>query len=128
MTGDPDLVEAAREFDQVLLLWSLGLTPLERLRACTQATSTLERLHQASCDASTTRTLTSCPSSRRPTWTGSSRCCRPMTPWSATRRGVVSSRARSRSAVTVELVVPEVTSSLMIKTDPDAGARPRPQI
>jgi len=47
---DPDLVEAAREVDQTLLRWSLGLTPLERLRACTQATSTLERLRHASRD------------------------------------------------------------------------------
>lgn len=45
---DPELVEAAREVDQTLLRWSLGLTPLERLRACTQATSTLERLRHAS--------------------------------------------------------------------------------
>lgn len=47
---DPELVEAAREVDQTLLRWSLGLTPLERLRACTQATSTLERLRHASLD------------------------------------------------------------------------------
>ena len=47
---DPDLVDAAREVDQTLLRWSLGLTPLERLRACTQATSTLERLCHASRD------------------------------------------------------------------------------
>lgn len=40
---DPELVEAAREVDQTLFRWSLGLTPLERLCACTQATSTLER-------------------------------------------------------------------------------------
>lgn len=47
---DPDLIAAAREIDRTLLRWSLELTPLERLRACTQATSTLERLRHASRD------------------------------------------------------------------------------
>lgn len=47
---DPELVEAAREVDRTLIRWSLGLTPLERLRACTRATSTLERLRHASRD------------------------------------------------------------------------------
>ncbi len=47
---DPELVMAAREIDRTLLRWSLGLTPLERLRACTQATGTLERLRHASRD------------------------------------------------------------------------------
>ena len=45
---DPELVEASHEIDRTLLRWALGLTPLERLRACTQATSTLERLCHAS--------------------------------------------------------------------------------
>ncbi|MBK7830061.1 hypothetical protein [Nannocystis sp.] len=45
---DPELVEASHEIDRTLLRWALGLTPLERLRACTQATSTLERLRHAS--------------------------------------------------------------------------------
>ena len=45
---DPELVEAAREIDRTLLRWSLSLTPMERLHACTQATSTLERLRRAS--------------------------------------------------------------------------------
>jgi hypothetical protein len=44
---DPELVAAAHEVDRTLLRWSLGLTPLERLRACTQATGTLERLRHA---------------------------------------------------------------------------------
>ncbi len=47
---DPELVEASYEIDRTLLRWSLGLTPLERLRACTQATNTLERLRRASLD------------------------------------------------------------------------------
>lgn len=45
---DPDLVQASREIDRTLLRWSLGLTPLERLRACSQATATLDRLRHAS--------------------------------------------------------------------------------
>ncbi len=47
---DPELLEASYEIDRTLLRWSLGLTPLERLRACTQATSTLERLRRAALD------------------------------------------------------------------------------
>lgn len=47
---DPDLTKASYEIDRTLLRWSLGLTPIERLRACTQATSTLERLRRASPD------------------------------------------------------------------------------
>lgn len=45
---DPELVEAAREIDRTLLRWSLSLTPLERLRACSQAAATLARLRNAS--------------------------------------------------------------------------------
>lgn len=44
---DPELVEASYEVDLTLLRWALGLTPLERLRACTQATETLARLRHA---------------------------------------------------------------------------------
>ena len=40
--------QASREIDRTLLRWSLGLTPLERLRACSQATATLDRLRHAS--------------------------------------------------------------------------------
>lgn len=43
---DPDLLEAANEVDVSLLRWSLGLTPLERLRACTRTAGTLERLRR----------------------------------------------------------------------------------
>ncbi|MEM9459382.1 MAG: hypothetical protein AAGF11_34705 [Myxococcota bacterium] len=43
---DPQLVAAADEVDVSLLWWSLGLTPLERLRACTRTASTLERLRR----------------------------------------------------------------------------------
>ena len=41
---DPDLVAAVDEVDWTLLRWSLGLSPLERIRACSQATRTLGRL------------------------------------------------------------------------------------
>lgn len=43
---DPDLVEAAREVDLSLLSHSLSLSPLERLRACTSTTRTLEALRR----------------------------------------------------------------------------------
>ena len=43
---DPELLEAADEIDASLLHWSLGLTPLERLRACTRMAGTLERLRR----------------------------------------------------------------------------------
>jgi hypothetical protein len=43
---DPELLEAANEVDVTLLRWSLGLTPLERLRACTRTVDTLERLRR----------------------------------------------------------------------------------
>jgi hypothetical protein len=43
---DSELVEAAREVDLSLLRWSLGLTPLERLRSCTRMASTLDRLRR----------------------------------------------------------------------------------
>jgi len=44
---DPDLIAAVDEVDWTLLRWSLGLSPLERLRACSQATRTLGRLRDA---------------------------------------------------------------------------------
>jgi hypothetical protein len=44
---DPDLVEASHEVDRTLLRWSLELTPLERLRACTRTATTLELLRGA---------------------------------------------------------------------------------
>lgn len=47
---DPELVEAAREIDRTLLRWSLSLTPLERLRACSRTAATLARLRHASRD------------------------------------------------------------------------------
>ena len=45
---DPELLAAADEVDVTLLRWSLSLSPLERLRACTKATRALERLRYAS--------------------------------------------------------------------------------
>lgn len=47
---DPELVEAAREVDLSLLRWSLGLTPLERLRARTTTTGILARLRHGPTD------------------------------------------------------------------------------
>lgn len=44
---DPLIVEAAREVDGTLLDWALGLSPRERLRACTKATAALEHLREA---------------------------------------------------------------------------------
>ena len=41
---DPELVEAVQNVDLSLLRWSLGLTPLERLRACAGTARTLDRL------------------------------------------------------------------------------------
>ncbi|HEY6476696.1 MAG TPA: hypothetical protein VI456_08940 [Polyangia bacterium] len=38
---DPLIVEAAREVDPTLLDWALGLSPRERLRACSNATGAL---------------------------------------------------------------------------------------
>ena len=43
---DPELLEAADEVDVSLLRWSLGLTPMERLRSCTRTAGTLERLRR----------------------------------------------------------------------------------
>lgn len=43
---DPELVEASREVDRTLLRWSLELSPLERLRACTRTTTTLSFLRR----------------------------------------------------------------------------------
>lgn len=43
---DPDLVEAVQDVDLSLLRWSLGLTPLERLRACAGTARTLDRLRR----------------------------------------------------------------------------------
>ncbi len=43
---DPDVVEASYEVDRTLLRWSLGLTPLERLRSSAGTTTTLENLRR----------------------------------------------------------------------------------
>ncbi|MCA9655604.1 MAG: hypothetical protein KC501_37185 [Myxococcales bacterium] len=43
---DPELVAASWEIDVTLLRWSLGLTPLERLRASLRTAGTLERLRR----------------------------------------------------------------------------------
>jgi hypothetical protein len=40
---DPLIVEAAREVDGTLLDWMLGLSPRERLRACSNASRALGR-------------------------------------------------------------------------------------
>ncbi|MCH9685105.1 MAG: hypothetical protein K0V04_26950 [Deltaproteobacteria bacterium] len=45
---DPELLQAADEVDVSLLRWSLGLTPLERLRACTTTASALDWLRRGS--------------------------------------------------------------------------------
>lgn len=47
---DPELVEAVQDVDLSLLRWSLGLTPLERLRACAGTTRTLDRLRHGTTD------------------------------------------------------------------------------
>ena len=44
---DPLIVEAAREVDGTLLDWALGLSPRERLRACTKATAALGKFGNA---------------------------------------------------------------------------------
>lgn len=43
---DPLLVEAADDVDLELLRWFQSLSPLERLRACSRATSTLGRFRR----------------------------------------------------------------------------------
>jgi hypothetical protein len=40
---DPLIVEAAREVDGTLLDWMLGLSPRDRLRACSNASRALGR-------------------------------------------------------------------------------------
>jgi hypothetical protein len=40
---DPLILEAAREVDGALLEWALSLSPRERLRACSNATTALGR-------------------------------------------------------------------------------------
>lgn len=47
---DPELLEAVQDLDLSLLRWSLGLTPLERLRACSGTTRTLDRLRHGTAD------------------------------------------------------------------------------
>lgn len=47
---DPELVEAVQDVDISLLRWSLGLTPLERLRACAGTARTLDRLRHGTAD------------------------------------------------------------------------------
>jgi hypothetical protein len=49
---DPLLRRARREVDQTLLAWARGLSPLERLRACSNASRALDRFRRA---PSTTR-------------------------------------------------------------------------
>ena len=48
---DPLILAAAREVDVTLIDWALELSPLERLRACSNAANALGRLRDA---ASTT--------------------------------------------------------------------------
>lgn len=43
---DPEVVEASYEVDRTLLRWSLQLSPLERLRACTRVTAGLDTLRR----------------------------------------------------------------------------------
>lgn len=43
---DPEVVEASYEVDRTLLRWSLELSPLERLRACTRVTHALDGLRR----------------------------------------------------------------------------------
>ena len=50
---DPLVLAAAREVDVTLIDWALSLSPLERLRACSNATDALGRLADAA--ASTAR-------------------------------------------------------------------------
>lgn len=45
---DPVLIEASKEVDRSLLQWSLNLTPLQRLEACTRATRALSRFKRVS--------------------------------------------------------------------------------
>jgi hypothetical protein len=51
---DPDLVEASYEVDLGLLRWSLAMTPVERLRACTRSARALARLRSTARDPATT--------------------------------------------------------------------------
>jgi hypothetical protein len=45
---DPLILQAAREVDPTLLDWALGLSPRERLRACSNATKALDKYVRAS--------------------------------------------------------------------------------
>ena len=44
---DPVILQAAREVDPTLLDWALGLSPRERLRACSKATTALGKLRMS---------------------------------------------------------------------------------
>ncbi len=46
LVEDPDIVAASYEVDVGLLRWSLGMTPLERLRTCTRNARALARLQK----------------------------------------------------------------------------------
>jgi hypothetical protein len=48
---DPLILQAAREVDPTLLEWALGLSPRERLRACSNATKALDKYVRASSTA-----------------------------------------------------------------------------
>ena len=48
---DPLILQAAREVDSTLLDWALGLSPRERLRACSNATKALDKYVRASSTA-----------------------------------------------------------------------------
>jgi len=48
---DPLILQAAREVDPTLLDWALGLSPRERLRACSNATKALDKFVRASSTA-----------------------------------------------------------------------------
>ena len=43
IVADPEIRAAVQDVDQSLLEWTLGLTPLERLRSASNATRTLKR-------------------------------------------------------------------------------------
>ena len=49
---DPKIREAMRDVDQSLLDWTLGLTPLERLRCATNAARALNRFKNAKTETS----------------------------------------------------------------------------
>ena len=54
---DPHIVDAIEEIDRGLLEWGLTLSPLERLRVCSEALQTLSGFRRVSSEASEPRGL-----------------------------------------------------------------------